>query len=317
MNFYHKIHSIIHRQNERHCLRQSKRFLRIAVLKKEWLVERQKVRIYGVTLRIWKLMKLLPGIRFIWNIHLQNFQDEKLALMAQFQDEKPIELRVLGEISHGSYETFYSELGTDLAGLFDQYGSDKGTLGNPSVKFPWHSHNYADVYSELFQHSRKSVGKVFECGIGTNDETILSNMTSIATPGGSLRAWRDYFPNAIIYGADIDLKVLFAEDRILTDHINQLDSESIKKYFSKFDKNSFDLMIDDGLHTFEANTSLLENSFDFLSEQGTYIIEDVRYSDVLRYEKYLSSKAYQFRIIALERKNHAIGDNILIILKKK
>ncbi len=161
------------------------------------------------------------------------------------------------------------------------------------------------------------MSKVFECGIGTNDETIVSNMTSIATPGGSLRAWREYFPNAVIYGADIDLKILFQEERIKTGHIDQLDSESIRKYFSTFEKNTFDLMIDDGLYTFEAATSLLENSIDFLSVHGTYVIEDVQCSNVLNYERYLRSRMYQFRIIALERKDHALGDNILMVIKKK
>ena len=288
--------------------------------------------IYAVTRKIWKLIRRLPVIRFMWNRHLEEninqrnlmiaeilqiHENEKRALVARFENEKPMEIHNLEEISYGRYETFYSEPPADLARLFDKYGSDKGTLGNPSVNFPWHAHNYSDIYSELFQHYRKSVGKVFECGIGTNDEKILSNMTSMAAPGGSLRAWRDYFPNAMIYGADIDLKVLFAEDRISTDYINQLDSDSIKKYFSKFDKNSFDLMIDDGLHTFEAAITLLDNSIDFLSEKGTYIIEDVRYSDVLRYEKYLNSKAYLFRIITLQRKGRVIGDNILVVLKKK
>jgi len=329
--------------NERLRLRKTDTFLSIVNQKKEWWVKRQKVRIYELTRRIWKLIRSLPVIRFIWNRHLEEivnqrelmitgilknyedeksdllkqFQDEKSDLLKQFQDERPMELRNMAEISYGRYETFYSKPPIDLGRLFDKYGSDKGTLGNPSVKFPWLSHNYADVYAELFQHSRERVGKVFECGIGTNDETILSNMTSIATPGGSLRAWRDYFPNAIIYGADIDLKVLFTEDRIITDFIDQLDSESIKKYFSNFEKNSFDLMIDDGLHTFEAATRLLENSIDFLSEHGTYIIEDVHYPDVLAYERYLSSNAYLFRIITLERKGQMIGDNILIIIRKR
>ena len=35
-------------------------------------------------------------------------------------------------------------------------------------------------------------------------------------PGASLRAWRDYFENALIYGADIDKNILFKENRINT-----------------------------------------------------------------------------------------------------
>ncbi len=319
-------------RNKKLRVRKCSIFLQFTPHKKEAWVEGLKVDVYGVTRKIWKVIRRVPIIRFIWERHLEeiytqrelmiaeilkNLEEEKRAPATHFQEEKPIELRKLGEISFGRYETFYSKPPSDLGSLFDKYGSDKGTLGNPSVNFPWHSHNYADIYSELFQHSRKSIHKVFECGIGTNDESILSNMTSIATPGGSLRAWRDYFPNAIVYGADIDLKVLFTEDRILTGYVDQLDSESIKKYFSNFDKNSFDLMIDDGLHTFEAATSLLENSIEFLSEHGTYIIEDVHYPDVLAYERYLSSNAYLFRIITLERQGQMIGDNILIVIRKR
>ena len=47
-------------------------------------------------------------------------------------------------------------------------------------------------------------------------------------PGASLRVWRDYFPNAIIYGADIDKDILFAEERIKTFYIDQLDPVAIK-----------------------------------------------------------------------------------------
>ena len=219
-------------------------------------------------------------------------------------------------MSFRTFEIFYSEPPTDLAALFDKYGSDKGTLGNPAVKFSWRSHNYSDYYSELFHRSRKSIRKVFECGIGTNNETIESNMTSSAIPGASLRAWRDYFPNAIIYGADVDAEILFVEDRIETGYIDQLDSKSIKKYFSTFPKNSLDIMIDDGLHTFEAATNLLENSIEFLGNSGTYVIEDVHYSDVIKFKNYLSLNKYQFRIVIIKRKAHVIGDNILIVINR-
>jgi hypothetical protein len=238
-------------------------------------------------------------------------------LLTRLQDQRPREIRELEAISYGSYETFYSEPPTDLGALFDKYGSDKGTIGEPLVNFPWRSHNYADVYSEILYQNRKTIRKVFECGIGTNDESFSSHMTSNATPGGSLRAWREYFPNAFIFGADIDVEILFLEDRIQTGYLDQLDSESIRSYFSSFAKNSFDLMIDDGLHTFDAARNLLENSIEFLSETGIYVIEDVHYPEILKYENYLRSKKYLFRFIAIKRKDHVIGDNILILIKRR
>jgi hypothetical protein len=45
-------------------------------------------------------------------------------------------------------------------------------------------------------------------------------------------AWRDYFPNSEIFGADIDRDVLFDEDRIRTYYVDQLDPEAIASMWS-------------------------------------------------------------------------------------
>ena len=52
-------------------------------------------------------------------------------------------------------------------------------------------HHYTKVYYDLFKDRQRSVKKVIEMGIAE---------------GASLRMWRDFFPNAQIYGADIDIK---------------------------------------------------------------------------------------------------------------
>ena len=39
---------------------------------------------------------------------------------------------------------------------------------------------------------------MFECGLGTNNPNLKSNMTENGIPGASLRVWRDYFFNAKI-----------------------------------------------------------------------------------------------------------------------
>ena len=54
-------------------------------------------------------------------------------------------------------------------------------------------------------------------------------MTSTGKPGASLKVWKDYFKNAKIFGADIDKRILFQEERINTYEVNQLDPSSIKK----------------------------------------------------------------------------------------
>jgi len=172
-----------------------------------------------------------------------------------------------------------------LATLCEKYGSDKDSVTNKYL-FDWPAHNYAAIYEFIFRDIRYSIKNVFECGIGTNNLTIKSNMGKSGRPGASLRVWQDYFPNALIYGGDIDESILFSEDRIKTFHLDQTSPISIAKFFNLCGEIKFDLMIDDGLHEYEAGITLFSNSFSYLSKFGTYIIEDVKYSDINKYRNY-------------------------------
>lgn len=158
--------------------------------------------------------------------------------------------------------------------LCDKYGTDKGTnkeqLGIGPIM-----HNYTKVYAELFYKFKDADINLFECGLGTNNVNIPSNMGADGKPGASLRLWRDYFLNAKIYGADIDGDILFQEERIFTGQMDQLDNESINNYFEKFDNFIPTIVIDDGLHEYEAAVSLYNNVFKRLRDDGVYIIEDV------------------------------------------
>jgi hypothetical protein len=71
-----------------------------------------------------------------------------------------------------------------------------------------------------------------------------------------LRAFRDYFKKANIYGCDIDKKTLFKEKRIFTFQLDQTSKYNVKDKLSLINKH-FHIIIDDGLHTFEANIYLL------------------------------------------------------------
>src|SRR6476620_5978044 len=115
--------------------------------------------------------------------------------------------------------------------LCDVHGSDKGEIKTSGHPYPWPSHTYADFYSRQFSHCRHSIKNIFECGLGTNNANIPSSMGSEGKPGASLRLWRDYFPNAMVYGADIDRDILFEEERIKTFYIDQLNPEAIKVFW--------------------------------------------------------------------------------------
>ena len=57
-------------------------------------------------------------------------------------------------------------------------------------------------------------------------------------PLASLKAWRDYFENANIYGADIDKNILKNENRIKTFFVAQTDPNTIKELFDLYKPKS-------------------------------------------------------------------------------
>jgi len=164
---------------------------------------------------------------------------------------------------------------TPLCKIMIRENSDKGIA----------RHNYTTVYNALLSDWRQKQIDVFEMGIGTNNTGFAFNMGKNGTPGASLRGWGYYFPNAQIFGADVDRGSLFAEEQIKTYYCDQLDSSAIQNMWNEIgNAKKFDLILDDGLHTYDANISLFVNSIDKLSKNGYYIVEDVKIDDLERWE---------------------------------
>ena len=188
----------------------------------------------------------------------------------------------------------YKKFNNPLSELAKTYGSDKGSpIDNDISISGWQTHLYSDIYHMIFFGMRNSVNNLLEIGLGTNNEDVPSNMRSTGHPGASLRAFRDYFPNAVIHGADIDARVLFEEDRIKTYHVDQTDKESIAEMLWSTGVDEFDIILDDGLHTANAAITLLEHSFYKLRSGGIYIIEDVMYH-WQEVKTYLEGNGYNF-----------------------
>lgn len=148
-----------------------------------------------------------------------------------------------------------------LQKLLASYGSDKSTY-----------HNYHYVYSSIVKPD--SVSQFFEIGLGTNNVDVISNMGPMGKPGASLRGFRDYIKNGHVYGADIDKRVLFKEDKIDTFFIDQLDTSSFEDIKSKL-KHKVDIFIDDGLHAPDANLNSLMLGMDLVRSGGWIVIEDI------------------------------------------
>jgi SAM-dependent methyltransferase len=196
---------------------------------------------------------------------------------------------------------------TQLCRTMTEAGSDKGS----------DHHNYTIIYDLLFSAGQLNVTRLLEVGIGTNYTDIPSNMGPEGRPGASLRGWRTFFPNADIFGADIDKRVLFSEPRIQTFFVDQLSPAAISEMWNAIGVSDFDVIIDDGLHEFEANRIFFENSIRHLKHGGLFIIEDIlcEKRNIEAFDTFLRATGYEFALLVLPHgKNRA--DNALAIIRK-
>jgi hypothetical protein len=152
-----------------------------------------------------------------------------------------------------------------LKHIFESHGTDKG--------------GYASAYEAFLAPRRQTVTKVLEVGIGTLIPNVHSSMLGWAAahyqPGGSLRSWRDYFPNARIIGLDVQPDTQFSAERIETQLCDSSDRKAVQALASRFDLRGCDLIIDDGSHRADDQLKTLANLFSYLSAGGVYVIEDV------------------------------------------
>lgn len=117
-------------------------------------------------------------------------------------------------------------------------------------------HNYLPIYDRYFAPIRQDVRKVLEIGVQS---------------GNSLRMWRDYFPNAEIYGLDLDPACkAVEEDRIriaIGDQSNESDLAKLP--------DDFDIIIDDGSHIPAHQINTFRYLFrNHMKERGVYAVED-------------------------------------------
>jgi len=85
-----------------------------------------------------------------------------------------------------------------LADLFSLHGSDKAT-----------AHNYHLIYSSVLKGKRNRPIRILEIGIGPNNVDVPSTMGRLGRPGPLLRAFRDWAPNSLVVGADVNRRILF------------------------------------------------------------------------------------------------------------
>lgn len=164
-------------------------------------------------------------------------------------------------------------LSTSLTDLANMYGSDKGTVG-PSDE--WGAHNYTDVYGAYFDRIRNVPITILEIGLGVKGDKWDARIVHGRNAGGaSIRMWKDYFPNARIYGIDINPCSYLDDERVQTFVVDQGDVDSIRRFVTGIRDVHFDVIIDDGSHRPDHQQISLGHLFRSLKSGGLYFIEDL------------------------------------------
>jgi hypothetical protein len=126
-------------------------------------------------------------------------------------------------------------------------------------------HLYTDFYYEHFRNIRYNKINILEIGIGL---------------GSSLLMLYDFFPNANIYGIDIEDKKYvqsFDKDRIKTFVCNQNDRNDLQKFIDECCAE-FNIIFDNGSHVVHDQLVSLGFLFKYIKSDGMYICESIQTS---------------------------------------
>lgn len=163
----------------------------------------------------------------------------------------------------------------DLTRLANRLGSDKGDQH-------YDRHNYTRVYSALFAPLREQPLRLLEIGLlhilakEWADRSKRSMGTTSATRAPSLEMWSAYFPNATIFGFDINDFSSVQIERCKIVRGDMGSREDLTKLVNERN-GPFDIIIDDASHASHHQQIALGFLFPYLNPGGLYIIEDLTY----------------------------------------
>ena len=136
-----------------------------------------------------------------------------------------------------------------------KYGTDKS-------RHQYKNASYLDIYAKHFEKVKYDVKTFVEIGV---------------LNGASLKMWKEYFPNATIYGLDIDPRCSqFEEDRIKIFIGDQNDENFLTKI--KNEIGEIDILLDDGSHITAHQIKTFNYLHSSIKPGGFFAIEDLRNS---------------------------------------
>lgn len=190
-------------------------------------------------------------------------------------------------------------LSTDpLSELAFKYLSDKC----PQIKHP-----FTPIYYDLLKDKRNTFRKVLEIGIGYREMAL--KWRDYRT-GASLLMWREFFPNAQIYGIDILERALYQDDRIESFICDQTKEADLNDLIRKIGSD-IDLIIDDGSHLTNDQIFSCKILMPMINKDIIYIIEDVSEPD-----KIVNALQDEYNCQVPKIRRRFRDDNLVIVTNK-
>jgi cephalosporin hydroxylase len=187
----------------------------------------------------------------------------------------------------------------DLNSVFKKYGSDKSER-----------HNYGSVYQTLIGNNKRPI--VLEIGIGSENNFMYASGTS----GGSLKAWREFYSEGVIIGADIDEHAVRSVEApaMTVDQTNDFALSELVKFVNKI--GELNLVVEDGFHDLHANIRTLQHLLPCVKSGGFYVIEDVHESMIDIWTVIGSRMKLDLKVMDLRAYRPGVSDNILVVIQK-
>jgi hypothetical protein len=196
----------------------------------------------------------------------------------------------------------FEEKSATSESIFSEFGSDKDSR-----------HSYGGLYFEILKDFTKP--RILEIGVGS-----INNFPYAGLPaGGALKAFRKKFSEATIIGIDIDVNSIQLIQALgfVGFLVDQTSDRSLAETRNALDAfGPFDLIIDDGFHDPHANIRTLKTLFCLLSENGTYVIEDIHESLIDFWRVVSVHLPGKIQILDMRDLRPGVDDNILILISK-
>jgi len=142
---------------------------------------------------------------------------------------------------------------------------------NEKIVFKWT--HYLDLYERYLSSFRNKSISILEIGV---------------LNGGSLQLWKKYFgKNCNIVGIDINPNFKYEEPQIKVEIGDQTDRKFLKYIVDTY--GPFDIIIDDGSHIQNHIKTSFDFLYDYVKDDGVYVIEDTHTAYMKSYNGGLKS----------------------------